>query len=126
MQLYKSDVPAELLEGKTASERWMFNQQSIQRQQNEHLAQQGETILTRLAENDNRLKAHEELDLKALSDVNEKVGKVSERIAGFEKLRERFTGMKTVILFICACIGGPLALAFISAWFVRAWEKWWK
>jgi hypothetical protein len=124
MQTYKSDVPPELLEGKTASEKWMFNQQSIQRQQNEHLASQSETILKRLAENDDRLKAHEELDLKSLASLNEKVGSVSERIYTFEKLKERFTGMKTVIILLCCGIAGPLALAFIGAFFVRAWEKW--
>lgn len=116
---YKSDVPPELLEGKTVSEKWMFNQQSIQRQQNEHLAGQSETILKRLAENNDRLTAHEKEDLKALSDL-------SGRIQGFERIRERFSGARMVMTIALCGIAGPIFLAFLGAFFVRAWEKWLK
>lgn len=119
MKKLVSDVPFELLDGKPKDVQWMYNQQSIQRQQNEFISQQNETILTRLAENNDRLTAHEKEDLKALADL-------SGRIEVYDKLREKFSGAKVVVWLLFCGIGGPVFLAFVGALFVRAWEKWWK
>jgi hypothetical protein len=112
---FKPDVPAPLLHGKSESEVWMYEQQSIQRKQNDW-------IVTKLVEGDNKFR-QQEAD-RAL--LRQEVTIISERVKVFEDLKLRMTGAKTVVALLLCSIGGPVLLAFLSAAFLRWCEKVWK
>ena len=114
---FTPDVPEPLLtslpntpEGR--AQRWMFEQQSIQRQQND-------AIMERLERGDVKFQQWE----SAQTALAQRVRASEERIDGYDALKQRLTGKWTVLAAICSCFLGPVALAWVGAWFYHFWEN---
>lgn len=115
-----SDVPHALLAGKTEDERWLYDQQSIQRQLLERVClsvERGDEDRQALRDSLNNLAQQSQRERKELHD----------RIVPFEALKEQWTGKKALISLVLSAIIVPVALlfagAFISSWVATRFGK---
>lgn len=112
---FRPDVPEPLLHGATQRDRWMYEQQSIQRQQNDWIIMQLQDGKKRFEQAD-----HDRAKMRA------EVTSVSERLMLIEQLKDRLLAKSSVIAAITCLLAIPVMMAFISSWFTRLWEKIWK
>lgn len=108
-----SDVPHGLLKGKTEDERWLYDQQSIQRQLLERMCfaiEQGDA---------DRRSLSDSLDALSKRSAQERE-ELHKRIVPFEVLKEQWTGKKVLISAVVSVIAVPLFLVLVGA-VVTAW-----
>lgn len=113
-----SDVPAHLLHGKTDSEVWMYEQQSIQRQLIERVA-------VRLKEGEARFEVCEANHNNHVAQTKAELEKLHGRIAPFEKMKEQWTGKKAVLSFIFVILLIPLGIAIVTEVAKAGIQKFW-
>lgn len=106
MPEFKSKIPAHLLSGLPETERWLYDQVSIQGQQNEW-------IIRRSIKSDIRQ-----------DETAAEVAASRERIEALEQLRRIMTAKWSVVIFIFSAFAGPIALAAFGAWMYAFFEKW--
>ena len=115
MPQFKPDVPRPLLITASEADRWMYEQQSIQRQQNNFIIEQLQQGQDRFAHMDKQ-RTQIELDVKAVQDA----------LRPITEFKARLTAKWTVVVFLLSAILGPVALAVFGAACTRWFEKLWK
>lgn len=103
---FKSDIPKHLTGSLSKSEQWLYEQVSIQGQQNKWLIER-----TLQADVEQRVTA-------------EKVSSLKKRIQVIENLKAILTAKGSVVLFLVGTLLFPIALALLSAWAYAFFEKW--
>lgn len=115
---FHPDVPKPLLVKASDEQRWMYEQQSIQRQQNEWL-------IHRLLEGDERFDEADRgrLALKQeLAQVKQEIAEVKRRLGVIELLKERISAKWAMALAIGGLVWS-VVLAFLGALFMRWFDK---
>jgi hypothetical protein len=102
---FKPDVPEPLLHGATQRDRWMYEQQSIQRQQNDW-------IIDRMAVGERRFEEERQARVEIMSKQDE----MDKRLKVIELLKDRLSAKWAVLAFVAASIVGPIAMAIFGAW----------
>lgn len=115
MKQYTSKIPADLLQGKSKAERWLYEQADVGRQQNEDLHAQGETVLLRLAENNDRLTAHAAKDEEIQGAIKKDLSIVNEKM-------KKFTDPKwvigSIVTMLVPIVGVPILIELIKHYFL--------
>lgn len=106
--VFKPQIPGDLLENLSKRDRYLYEQLSIQHQQNEW-------IIDRLQVGESRFK---ELESKQVE--------TDSKVAGLEKFKTVLTAKWTVGVALFSMIAFPIVLAFLGAAFVRWFERSWK
>ena len=123
---FEPDVPEPLLRSLSPEQRWIYEQSSIQSQQNRWMIEQMCAGDERFGKIEAKHSA-DDTDLREKQKASAKeIREIRDRLDGYDRIRDKMTAKGSVIFYILSALVGPVILAFLGAYFLRWLERVWK